>query len=216
MCREPLLLYTSRMADDGKLPQHIIERLERAEQLKLAGKYEDALGILEQLILDDPSNVAALEEIADNELSLERFERAEAAARQAITLDRASYTGHYILGFLRSQERKWKEAFEFLKEANKLRPNNPEILRCLGWVLFNSDQRPQGIVTLERALNLDSESTLTLCDLGVAYLDLRNFPKAKALFLRAIDLEPQNARAKECLAVVERFEGEVQRQARKG
>jgi len=195
----------------GKLPPHILERLEQAEQLKLAGRYHEALALLEELILEDPSNVSALEEVADNELSLERYERAENAAMQAVELDASSYTAHYILGFIRSQGQKWEAAFEKLREANRLKPNNPEILRCLGWVLFNMGQRPQGVVTLERALNLDSESTLTLCDLGVAYLDLKNFSKAKALFLRALDLDPANARAKECVAAVERFEQEAKK-----
>jgi tetratricopeptide (TPR) repeat protein len=196
--------------NDGKLPPDVLERLEQAEQLKLSGRHHEALAILESLLLEDPSNVSALEEIADNELSLERLERAETAAKQAVDMDASSYTAHYILGFVRSSERKWEEAHGHLKEANRLKPNNPEILRCLGWVLFNMGQRPQGIVTLERALNLDNDSTLTLCDLGVAYLDLKNFSKAKALFLRALDLDPQNPRAKECIAAVDRFEKEVQ------
>lgn len=195
---------------DHKLPPDILERLELAEQLKLTGKHHEAIAILEDLLLEDPSNVSALEEIADNELSLERFDRAETAAKQAIDMDPSSYTGHYIMGFVRSHERSWDAAFSHLKEANKLKPNNPEILRCLGWVLFNMGQRPQGIVTLERALNLDNDSTLTLCDLGVAYLDLKNFSKAKALFLRALDLDPTNPRAKECIAAVDRFEKELQ------
>lgn len=198
------------MSDQGKLPPDILERLEQAEQLKLSGKHHEAIAILEDLLLEDPTNVSALEEIADNELSLERFDRAEAAAQQSIDMDASSYTGHYILGFIRSSERKWEDSLKHLKEANKLKPNNPEILRCLGWVLFNMGQRPQGVVTLERALNLDSDSTLTLCDLGVAYLDLKNFAKAKALFLRALDLDPTNPRAKECIAAVDRFEKEVQ------
>ncbi len=197
------------MSDNSQLPQNVLERLEKAEQLKLSGKNSEALDILEALVLEDPSNVSALEEIADNELSLERFDRAQVAAERAVALDPSSYTGHYILGFLLSASSKWAEASVRLKEANKLKANNPEILRCLGWVLFQSGQRPQGVVTLERSLNLDPENTLTLCDLGVAYLELKNFSKSRALFLRALDLEPANLRARECIAAIDRIEGQM-------
>lgn len=183
-----------------------LERLEQAEQLKLMGEHKDALVILEQLMIEDPENVSALEEIADNELSLNQNERARTAAQQCIRLDPESYTGFYILGFLSSQEERWDEALTYLKRANKLKSNNAEILRCLGWALFHSDQRMQGVVTLERALNLDQNNPLTLCDLGVAYLQVKNFHKAKILFSRTLDLDPYNERAKECVQAVERLE----------
>lgn len=184
----------------------ILERLERAEHLKLMGQHDESLALLEELLIEDPENVAALEEVADNELSLEHFDRSERAAKQAIALDAKSYTGHYILGFLRSNEEKWEDAEKELKVANLLKPNNPEILRCLGWVLFNSGKRSQGIVTLERSLNLDAGNPLTLCDLGVTYLQAHNIPKAKTLFERAMELDPDNRRAKECADVVARLE----------
>lgn len=202
------------MSDNGHLPPTVLERLEKAEHLKLSGKHREALEILETLVLEDPSNVAALEEIADNELSLERYARAEIAAMQAVALDASSYTGHYILGFIRSQDSAWDEALRRLKEANRLKSNNPEILRCLGWVLFKMGQRPQGIVTLERSLNLDNDNTLTLCDLGVAYLEMRNFQKARALFQRALDIDPQNPRARECVGAIDRIEKQVQSEAK--
>ncbi len=191
------------MAHDDPSPE-TLERLERAEQLKLEGRYRDALAILEELLLEDPENVSALEEVADNELSLGEYHRAETAARQAITLDAASYTGHYILGFLRSRGEEWPQAVTHLRQANQLKSNNAEILRCLGWALFHTGQRAQGIVTLERALNLDVDSPLTLCDLGVAYLEVQNFTKSRILLRRALELEPGNVRAKECLEAVER------------
>ncbi|MCF7844322.1 MAG: tetratricopeptide repeat protein [Kiritimatiellales bacterium] len=194
------------MTDSHDSTANVLERLEKAEQLKIMGEHKEALTILEELLIEDPQNISALEEVADNELSLEHFGRASKAAKQAITLDKDSYTGYYILGFLHSRKEEWNEALKNLQKANTLKPNNPEILRCLGWALFNGGQRTQGIVTLERALNLDSENPLTLCDLGVTHLQVHNFVKAKALFLRALDLDPTNNRAKECVEAVERLE----------
>ncbi|MDO8469050.1 MAG: tetratricopeptide repeat protein [Candidatus Peribacter sp.] len=182
-----------------------LERLECAEQLKLAGKHEEALKILEELLMEDPENVPALEEVADNELSLGHFARAERAAKRAVAIGKKSYTGHYILGFVRSHEEKWDHALKELKIANALSPNNAEILRCLGWALFNAGQRAQGIVTLERALNLDQENPLTLCDLGSGYLQVQNLRKARTLFQRALEIDPENERAKECVLMAERL-----------
>jgi Tfp pilus assembly protein PilF len=186
--------------------ENTLKRLEEAEQLKLDGRYEAALEILEILLVEDPQNVSALEEVADNELSMERHDRAEAAARRAVSLDGQSYMGHYILGYLYCQHAKWEHAIVELKEANTLQPNNPEILRCLGWSLFNMGQRTQGLVTLERSLNLDAENSLTLCDLGAAYLKMQNLPKAKALLQHSLDIDPANMRAHQCVRDAEKLE----------
>lgn len=200
--------YNIRMADDALSPDDL-DVLEQAEQLKLQGEHEEAIALLERLLQQDPENVPALEEVADNELSLEHFDRADTAAKRALALDAQSYTAHYILGYVLSHYERWAEALMHLKEANRLKANNPEILRCLGWALFQGGQRPQGVVTLERALNLDRESVLTLCDLGVVHLHMQNFRKARALFQRTLDLEPENARAKECMELVTRLESQA-------
>lgn len=194
------------MYDDSTSIGDTLERLEYAEKLKLMGHHNDALVVLEQLLIEDPENVSALEEVADNELSLEHFDRADTAAKRSVKLDDESYTGHYILGFLQSVKHEWDDAISHLKRANTIRPNNAEILRCLGWALFNSGQRAQGVVTLERALNLDNQNPLTLCDLGVAYLQTRNFTKAKSLFDKALELDPENPKALECVKAMAKIE----------
>jgi tetratricopeptide (TPR) repeat protein len=181
-----------------------------AEDLKMDGKYEEAIALLEQMLITDPNNVEALEEIADNELSLEHYDRAATAARSAIAIDKESFTGYYILGFVASHFERWDESVQMLRTANGLKHNNPEILRCLGWSLFNSGDNVDGVVTLERALNLDATNPLTLCDLGVVYLRMNNFAKAKALFQRALDVDPGNARAADCLQMAGRIEEHAQ------
>lgn len=182
-----------------------VDVLEKAEHLKLNCQHEEALLLLEEILAWDPGNVAALEEIADNELSLERYDRAVAAAKQAVALDVESYMGHYILGFIASLRGDWAISRRELQLANQMNPNNPEILRCLGWTLFNADKRVQGIVTLERSVSLDPENTLSLCDLGVCYLQVRNFKKAHTFFEQALRLDPGNERARECVEAVTRL-----------
>jgi Flp pilus assembly protein TadD len=187
----------------------ILEQLELAEDLKLQGDHTEALAVLVELLVKDPSNVSALEEIADNELSLEHYDRSFKAAQQALKLDNDSYTALYILGFLASQKYQYEQALTHLQRANTLKPNNAEILRCLGWCLFCNNQTTKGIVTLERSLNLDTENPLTLCDLGVTYLQSQNFSKAKTLFQRALELDPDNARARECVEAAARLEAHM-------
>lgn len=186
----------------------IIERLlDQAEQMKLDARHEEALIILEQILAKDPDNVVALEEIADNELSLEQYDRAERAANHALTIDADSFDAHYVLGFIASVREQWEKSVESLKTANRLEPNNPEILRCLGWSLFAFGNAVEGVVTLERALNLDATNPLTLCDLGVVYLKMKEFPKARALLERALEIDPSNLRVKECLDMAARIAG---------
>lgn len=184
----------------------IIERLlKQAEELRLESRHEEALVILEQILAQAPENVFALEEVADNELSLERYDRAERAAKQAIALDPKSFDAFYIIGFVASHREDWAASVAALKTANQLEPNNPEILRCLGWSLFSGTAEVEGAVTLERALNLEPDNPLILCDLGVVCLKGKNFPKAKALLQRALEIDPQNIRAQECLEMAERI-----------
>lgn len=179
--------------------------LDQAEQMKLDARHEEALVILEEILAKDPNNIIALEEIADNELSLERYDRAEIAANRALSLDSGSFDAHYVLGFVASVREEWDKSVDSLKISNRLEPNNPEILRCLGWSLFSAGKTLEGVVTLERALNLEDANPLILCDLGVVYLKMKQFPKARALLERALEIDPQNLRVKECLEMATRI-----------
>ena len=177
----------------------IDEQIRHAEDLKFDGKHEEAIVLLEQLLAEKPDCVPALEEIADNEMSLGRMERATRAALNAKALDPKSVAAHYVLGFIASHEARWKESIEWLRTANELEPNDAEILRCLGWSLYSGGQDVEGLVTLERALNLDPENPLILSDLGVVYLRTQDVRKAISLFERALAIDPDNERAAECL-----------------
>lgn len=189
--------------DSSSSRDHI---LAQAETLKLTGRHEEAILLLEHLLSKHPDDVMILEELADNELSLENYDRASTAAERALTLDPKSAAAHYVLGFVASHQESWTDSVHALKKANQLSPNNPEILRCLGWALFHHGDTVVGTVTLERSLNLDADNPLALCDLGVVYLTDHQTEKAKALLTRALDMDPSSERAQECFEMIASIE----------
>lgn len=190
---------------DDNHPYHVAKALNMIEELKLNGEHEKSIAEAEKLLFEDPNCVEALEEIADNYVSLDDYKKAEKACHRALKLNSKSYTAKYILGFIHSQKQDWKSAIEYLKSSNNIHGNNPEILRCLGWALFNSNKRTQGVVILERALNLDPENALTLCDLGICYMQMKNFDKSVELLRQALQLDPNNKRIKECFKAANGF-----------
>lgn len=189
------------------------EEFKRALEHKFRGEYDEALLILEGILLRDPVHVDAMEEVADNELSLGRYERALRAAKEVLAIDSESCNAHYILGFIASHEERWQDSVLSLTSANHIEPNDPEILRCLGWSLFSSGEMVGGLVTLERALNLEPDNPLTLCDLGVVHLRLKHFSKALALLERAQEIDPENERVIECLEMARRIAEHVSEEA---
>lgn len=195
------------------ISQKMIRELSKSEDYKMMGENEKALEVAQKVLEKDPSCVQAAEEVADNLLILGRESESKKAAVFAYSLDKTSYIANYILGFLDLNN--GKKALKYLKQANASYGNNPEILRCLGWVLFHEKKEFEGIATLERALNLRPDDTLVLCDLGVCLLHQNKFDTAISLFEKALSLDTENIRAKECLSAAIQLKEEMEYQTKK-
>ena len=182
-----------------------------ADQLKLQGKHQEAIRLCEKLLMSDLECVEAFEEIGDNYLSLKEFEKAERALTHAVSLDPTSANANYLLGFTYSALGDWERSIKFLEVSDHIQQNHPEILRCLGWSYFHYGQKKKGVIVLERALNLAWDDCLILCDLGVCYLNEKNFARAIALFEKVLHFEPENEKARECLKACKFFQREYDR-----
>jgi len=179
--------------DDSVMPL-----LVEAEKLKTSGQFPEAIKMLQQIIVSEHNFAEAYEELADNYLSLREINRAEKALNQALHLNSDSPNAHYLLGFLYSVEQKWIKSVEELELADNLFPNHPEILRCLGWSIYNQNRKNQGLAVLERSQSLNPADPNILCDLGVCYMNSANFDKAEKTFEKVIRLAPNSDQAIEC------------------
>lgn len=183
------------------------QALQLADEKKLMGMHDEAIAICEDILCDDLECNEALEEIGDNYLSLRQFDKAIAALKHAKRVSPKSANAHYLLGFAYSAVNEWKESIYELEIADSLEPNHPEILRCLGWSVYHYGDKSRGIVLLKRANIMSPDDIFILCDLGVCYLNNRDFNKAEEVFNQVLQIEPGHEKARECLKACTYFRG---------
>jgi len=163
----------------------------------IEGEFEKAIELLNQVVLLESSCAEAYEELGDNLMSLRKLSKAERALKQALKANPKSANAHYLLGFLFSLQHKWGKSVEELEAADGIFPNHPEILRCLGWSIYNANRQAQGIAVLERSQSLNPGDQNILCDLGVCHMNSGDEEHAKVCFKQVIQLNPRTDQAAE-------------------
>ena len=184
------------------------ELLKEADQLKLAGRHEEAIALSNKMLISDLDFIEAYEEIGDNYLSMREYDKAKKALKHALKLNPTSPNALYLLGFLYSSLGDFDRSIETLETANRVQPHPPEILRCLGWSVFHGGERKRGLVILERAKAMAPQDTLIICDLAVCYLNDREFDRTIELLDHALQIDPSNEKAKDCLETAKFFKTE--------
>lgn len=189
-----------------KLSRRVMRALATSEDYKLQGKHEKALEVAERILMDDPFCAEAAEEVADNLLSLGKSESAQKAATHVLNMEPKSYIANFVMGFVYSEREEWGKAIEYFRISNEGQPNNPEILRCLGWALFQDGKQAEGTAILRRALFLRGNDPAILCDLGACLLQLNDFNESITMLRAAQNLDPNDPRVQELLDVAERLQ----------
>lgn len=180
-------------------------QLEKAENKKFQKDYKWAVEILNEILYDDPWCVPALEELADNQLSLFEDEKALNTSKFILSIDKKSYTANYIAWFISSKKTNHEDGIKYLSDANDLRPNNPEVLRCYWWSLFMAWQKSKWIALIERAKNLMPNDPQILNDLAVCMIETWNIEKWIDLLSEIQDVDPWNKRAEHTLLFLQKI-----------
>ncbi len=103
------------------------------------------------------------------------------------------YQVNHLLGTLRQQQGRPREALARLTRAGASRPLSAPTTMCLGVVLGALGRHADAEKTLRRAAALDPRSAETRANLGSQYLAMGRLPEAVASFRQAVELKPDYA-----------------------
>ena len=149
---------------------HDLPIIDEVERLKFQKRYGEARALIEGALARYPQRFELYEELADIYIYEGEYSKAEVALDYSETLEPDSSTGLYLRGYMALIHNDFHRAIDFLENSNNRCPNNPEVLRNLGWAYTMIGEVKKGIILLERALNIAPDDMLIMEDLGVALL----------------------------------------------
>jgi len=153
------------------------------EGLKDAGKFAEALRMVNQLLTKDPTNEEALLQVTDIQY------RQGEISKAAKAIDFLNSTNNnqvplwlYIKGVLEMEKNNRKVAKQFLQKALVLtQSKNHEIMRCYGLCEYRYGNREKWLETLEDAFAINDKDAEIIYNLIELYLLEHNYKKARKM-----------------------------------
>jgi TolB-like protein/Tfp pilus assembly protein PilF len=139
----------------------------------------------------DDQNADAYDGLARTYERQNRLEDARIAFERAIEVQPGSWRAHNSMGGFLFRIGRSDEAISFLREAVDLSPNNARALGSYGAVLVMVGEFEQAREVWYRSLQIEP-TAITYSNLGTASFFMQDFEQAAAMYMRAIELTPND------------------------
>jgi protein O-GlcNAc transferase len=149
----------------------------------------------------NPELLAAQQSLSRLLLDTEQFEQAEASYRREIELAPGHFGPHHQLGVVLNRMTQYTGAIEQFKRAISLNPRSGASYFSLGETYSELDSESIEILALaqanyEKAVEVEPRVSSYHCSLGFSYWRGAQLNRALTSFDRAIELDPDNAKAR--------------------
>ncbi|WP_246088582.1 tetratricopeptide repeat protein [Phreatobacter stygius] len=177
-------------------------QIQRALNLDLLDKTDDARKVLQDLIAKKPNDLEALQALGNILRSRKIFAEAAEVYTKAIALipnpDRQHWVYFYFRGISYERSQQWAKAEVDLKRAMELVPEGnargrAQVLNYLGYSWVDQGiNLDEGLRLVRRAVELTPEDGYIVDSLGWAYYRMGRFDDAVTELERAIELKPED------------------------
>jgi tetratricopeptide (TPR) repeat protein len=166
-----------------------------ALELDGAGKSEEAMRRLNDIIAERPHDVEALSALAELQRSAKKYADAAATYDKAIAAvgipQRDNWTLFYFRGICYERSKQWPKAEADLKKALELYPDQPLVLNYLGYSWVDQGLNlEEAFKMLRKAVELRPNDGYIVDSLGWAHYKLGQYTEAAETLEKAINLKP--------------------------
>ena len=203
------LLKSGRFAEGRKLCEESVAILPDSAELHFyhsslclhSGEKALAIASCERALDLNAGIAAAQQSLSQLLLETEQFEEAEASYRREIELTPEHFGPHHQLGVVLNRMRRYTDAIEEFKRAISLNPRSGASYFSLGETYIELDSASGESLALaranyEKAVEVEPEVSGFHCSLGFSYWRGAQLDRAMASFDRAIELNPDDAKAR--------------------
>lgn len=155
-------------------------------------QFADARKLLDSAIGAFPNNIQLLFQRSVLFQELNELAPMEADLRKIILLDPGNPVAYNSLGYtLADRTERYQEAYELIRKAVELAPNDPAIIDSLGWVQFKLGMYDEARRNLERAYELFPDPEVA-AHLGEVYWVQGDRAAANRIWRDALEVQPDS------------------------
>ena len=162
------------------IPEELIDEI---EELKELWKYDEAIRIVNSILMRDPKNEDAILQIADIQYRKWEISKADKAVDFLnAQKNNNDPLGLYIKWLLEMEKNNWKDARKYLLKAMEMtNASNHEILRCYGLCEYWYGNREKGLSFLKDAFVIDNKDAEVVYNLIQLYILEQEYKKAQEM-----------------------------------
>jgi len=166
-----------------------VDKFQKAMNFIDQGRFQEAKGVFEELLMDNPKDVDALYNLGMCFTELGEPGKALKALEQCIKY-KPDYSNAYVaLGFAYSKMMNSKNAKKYFLEALKIDGNNSFALRNLGGLFGKAGEIEKSLYYLEKAYQIDPSDPNTVYGLGYAYQKVKDYEKADKYYKQVLKMD---------------------------
>lgn len=155
----------------------------------------------QQALALDPSNAETVAVLANLYMETRRLDQAEAMIRKYLEFEPRNATAHLQLGRVLAAEGKGDAAAAEYQAAQQIAPQDPEVHREMAQTYYNAGKFKEAAAEFEAMLPQSPNDARLYFRTGDALLRAKDFPRAQAALLKAVQLKPDLVEAYEGLAL---------------
>lgn len=169
--------------------------IESADKLTAAGRADEAIIQLQQLLQRHPDDANALNYLADAHFARQQWDQGVSALQKALAANPAHFPSHLKLSSLYEAKGDLPTAMQHARQATQLNPGLGAAHLQVGRILMLGNQHAQAVEPLTTALKTGVSDPNVRIMLGRVHLKLSNWQEAARLFNQASHAAPQLAGA---------------------